>query len=372
MNWHAVHPLTGKSIANLVRFICSYSHCLTSVCYFHSCVSAVWTAGYALGCIALGRGHSLPGIADLHLDAALWHLVEGGEDPFSAPTKTHATQLDIVAGSSVDPARAAAAVAAAVHSSLFASSAAFLSTHGAPGATAQMTATAASHAQYQHYAHALGNVSTSNISNGISSTLGGSKYAAERLSCVQEGPMVNTEMTAPGALVALGSSCDVCVVCLNNFLTLLTWTGLMYLKTNDAALMARMALPQTPDLLDANSRPDFMLLRVWSRAMIGWDSVRPSRQWIWSQVRLFVWQFSFIESIPVTPWNFHRSLALCWPPYFPAFRSNPRQASAPPRPGSHPTVTRSAWMGSIVTLVIPKMRLNRQVDRVCWMRRLPN
>eukprot|EP00959_Pyramimonas_sp_CCMP1952_P243113 5081976-Pyramimonas_sp.AAC.1 len=64
-----------------------------------------------------------------------------------------------------------------------------------------------------------------------------------------EGSMVNLDVTSPGATLAL---------------------ALMFLKTNDAAVAARLSLPATQFDLDY-VRPDFVLLRLVARSLILWD-----------------------------------------------------------------------------------------------------
>ncbi|EGD73279.1 hypothetical protein PTSG_12238 [Salpingoeca rosetta] len=78
---------------------------------------------------------------------------------------------------------------------------------------------------------------------------------------VLENDMINTHVTAPAAVVAL---------------------GLMYMKTNNEAVAARLALPDTQFLLDT-VRPDVLLLLVMSRSLILWDDIEPTREWIDSQ-----------------------------------------------------------------------------------------
>lgn len=103
------------------------------------------------------------------------------------------------------------------------------------------------------------------------------KEAAERFSNITgnesescfsifEGDTVNTDVTAPGATLAL---------------------GLMYLKSGNHAVASSMALPDTHFLLEY-IRPDLLLLRVLSRAMILWDEVKPTRDWIEKQIPVVV------------------------------------------------------------------------------------
>ncbi|TPX34860.1 hypothetical protein SmJEL517_g02637 [Synchytrium microbalum] len=75
-------------------------------------------------------------------------------------------------------------------------------------------------------------------------------------------PPANTDMTAPGALIAM---------------------TFMYLKTNDISVVNRIILPSTHHMLDF-VRPDHLVLRVLGRAMIMWDAVQPTREWIDSQI----------------------------------------------------------------------------------------
>ncbi|KZV34947.1 anaphase-promoting complex subunit 1 [Dorcoceras hygrometricum] len=79
---------------------------------------------------------------------------------------------------------------------------------------------------------------------------------------VTDGNQVNIDVTAPGAIIAL---------------------GLMYLKTESEVIVTRLSIPQTHfDLLYV--RPDFILLRVIARNMIMWSRVHPSEDWIDSLV----------------------------------------------------------------------------------------
>jgi anaphase-promoting complex subunit 1 len=64
-----------------------------------------------------------------------------------------------------------------------------------------------------------------------------------------EGSMVNLDVTAPGATLAL---------------------ALMFLKTNCKIVAARLAIPDTHFALEY-VRPDFILLRVVARSLILWD-----------------------------------------------------------------------------------------------------
>ncbi|EFJ11009.1 hypothetical protein SELMODRAFT_126964 [Selaginella moellendorffii] len=80
--------------------------------------------------------------------------------------------------------------------------------------------------------------------------------------CVMEGSIVNLDVTAPGATLAL---------------------ALMFMKTNDHVVAARLAIPDTHFALEY-VRPDFILLRLIARSLILWDSVQATEEWIQSQV----------------------------------------------------------------------------------------
>ncbi|CAM9522331.1 unnamed protein product [Chrysoparadoxa australica] len=76
------------------------------------------------------------------------------------------------------------------------------------------------------------------------------------------GVYINTDSTSAGAILAL---------------------GLMFIRSNNVSVAGRLALPDTHFLLDY-VRPDFLLLRVVARALILWDSVHPTMQWVQDQV----------------------------------------------------------------------------------------
>ena len=79
---------------------------------------------------------------------------------------------------------------------------------------------------------------------------------------VMESNVMNLDVTAPGATLAL---------------------GLVYLKTNNAAVASRLAVPDTHYSLSF-VRPDFIMLRVISASLIMWDSVEPSEEWVRGQL----------------------------------------------------------------------------------------
>ena len=84
----------------------------------------------------------------------------------------------------------------------------------------------------------------------------------EKCSCVFEGDSINTDVTAPGATLAL---------------------GLIYMKSGNKTMSSAIALPDTNFLLEY-VRPDFLMLRVIARALILWDEVKPTRDWVAKQI----------------------------------------------------------------------------------------
>jgi len=78
-----------------------------------------------------------------------------------------------------------------------------------------------------------------------------------RSSRVLEGSDVNTDVTGPGATLAL---------------------ALIYLGSNNADIAARISLPQTAFALDA-IRPDLLLYRALGRCLIMWDGVQLTDAW---------------------------------------------------------------------------------------------
>ncbi|GLI61805.1 hypothetical protein VaNZ11_004310 [Volvox africanus] len=70
--------------------------------------------------------------------------------------------------------------------------------------------------------------------------------------------MLNLSITSPAATVAL---------------------ALMYLRTNNAAIAGRFQLPDTPFGLDC-VRPDCITLRALGRALVMWDAIEPSEDWV--------------------------------------------------------------------------------------------
>lgn len=88
----------------------------------------------------------------------------------------------------------------------------------------------------------------------------------EKCSIVHEGNLINTDLTSPAATLAL---------------------GFMYMKTGNRTIASAVDLPKTHFLLEW-VRPDFLGLRVLSKALILWDDVVPTREWVEDQIPVVV------------------------------------------------------------------------------------
>ena len=88
--------------------------------------------------------------------------------------------------------------------------------------------------------------------------------ASSKSSRVLEGDVVNTDVTAPGATIAL---------------------GLIYIRSGDAGILQRIRVPSTVIRLDS-IRPDQLLYRALACCLVAWDDVRPTKEWIHSQIPL--------------------------------------------------------------------------------------
>eukprot|EP01134_Creolimax_fragrantissima_P008427 CFRG8427T1 len=89
-----------------------------------------------------------------------------------------------------------------------------------------------------------------------------SEFRGEKDFRLKEGNRINTDITAHAATIAL---------------------GLIYLKTGNTAISSRLEIPSTYHQLDY-VRSDLLLLRVLSRCLILWDTIRPTKAWVTSHV----------------------------------------------------------------------------------------
>ncbi|GJQ69220.1 putative complex, subunit [Trypoxylus dichotomus] len=103
---------------------------------------------------------------------------------------------------------------------------------------------------------------------------------------IREGPTVNLDVTAPGATLAL---------------------GLMYIGTGNKAIADWMAPPDTQYLLDF-VRPDFLTLRTLSRALIMWDNIKPTKDWIDSQVPETIRPHCMVKPSPLVDVDYYETM----------------------------------------------------------------
>ena len=71
---------------------------------------------------------------------------------------------------------------------------------------------------------------------------------------------------------------------------------LIFLQTNDCEIIKKLPIPQTKYELD-HIRPDFLSLRIIGRSLIMWDSIKPTQEWIKSQVPSMI--INFIKNKPI-------------------------------------------------------------------------
>ena len=85
---------------------------------------------------------------------------------------------------------------------------------------------------------------------------------SDKCCTIYEGDLINTAVTAPGATLAI---------------------GLMYMKSGNRTIAASLSVPDTHFLLEF-ARPDFLTLRLISKALVLWDEVEPTDEWIDQQI----------------------------------------------------------------------------------------
>ena len=107
-----------------------------------------------------------------------------------------------------------------------------------------------------------GDGDSNGANNATANTPTGGNTSQNSSGQVMQGSIVNVDATSPGAAVAL---------------------GLMFLKTNDKTVAKLLNPPSTHYALD-HVRPDFVLTRVCAKALILWDAIQPTTDWMESQL----------------------------------------------------------------------------------------
>ena len=92
---------------------------------------------------------------------------------------------------------------------------------------------------------------------------------------IREGDYVNSDVTSPGATLAL---------------------GLMFFNTNNQAVAEWVVAPDTQYLLES-VRPDFLLLRTLSKGLIMWNFIKPTKEWIDSHLPPIVAENALIRDV---------------------------------------------------------------------------
>lgn len=111
---------------------------------------------------------------------------------------------------------------------------------------------------FRHSSSAAGGGSSSNTASA--SAAAGTNNTNS--SYIREGESINTNVTCPGATLAL---------------------GLIYFNTCDRLIGEWFAPPDSAFLLDS-LRPDFLLLRTVARNLIAWRYVLPTQAWLIGQL----------------------------------------------------------------------------------------
>ena len=102
---------------------------------------------------------------------------------------------------------------------------------------------------------------------------------SSKSSRVLEGDDINTNITAPGAIIAL---------------------SLIYIRSNNAEILQRLKIPQTAVALDL-LRPDLLVYRAMGLCLVQWDQVHPSEEWIRGHVPELVMRAAFPSSSSSDP-----------------------------------------------------------------------
>jgi anaphase-promoting complex subunit 1 len=88
-----------------------------------------------------------------------------------------------------------------------------------------------------------------------------------------EGGDINVDVCSPGATIAL---------------------ALIYMKSNNADILHRMALPETIHSLDT-TRPDLLMYRAMAKCVIMWENIDPTEEWIDTHIPQKVLEVVFVE-----------------------------------------------------------------------------
>jgi anaphase-promoting complex subunit 1 len=99
---------------------------------------------------------------------------------------------------------------------------------------------------------------------------------SSKSSRVLEGEDINTNITAPGAIIAL---------------------SLIYIRSNNTEILQRLRIPQTAVALDL-LRPDLLIYRAMGLCLVQWDQVHPSEDWIRGHIPELITRAAFPSPSP--------------------------------------------------------------------------
>lgn len=106
------------------------------------------------------------------------------------------------------------------------------------------------------------NQSNANPDQNFPGSISSNNFRNQQSSYIREGESINTNVTCPGATLAL---------------------GLIYFNSCDKLISDWFSPPDSAFLLDS-IRPDFLLLRTIAKNLIMWKYVLPSQKWVISQL----------------------------------------------------------------------------------------
>ncbi|XP_052275462.1 anaphase-promoting complex subunit 1-like isoform X2 [Dreissena polymorpha] len=91
---------------------------------------------------------------------------------------------------------------------------------------------------------------------------------------IQEGNLVNVDVTSPGATLAL---------------------GMLYFNTKNSAVSEWLKVPNSQFMLD-QVRPDFLLLRTLARGLVMWDTVLPTMDFLKQTIPQILYDYAFQQN----------------------------------------------------------------------------
>ena len=188
-------------------------------------------AGLALGLVTLGRGRAAVGLADLQIPERLRRFLGGGSEPGASEGLAGRSLMSRQPG-------------------------------GAGGDNARVGA------QAWEIGEAEELEAIASLAGGVNDRDRGVPPGEDQVAAstsggqVMEGNMINLDVTAPGATLAL---------------------GLMFMRTDDEGVAAHLTVPNTHFALE-HARPDFILLRVVAHSLVMWNKIRPTMEWVQSNL----------------------------------------------------------------------------------------